>query len=321
MSSETHTDTTVAVHDVIIDKLSITFDIPNTQMNALAPRLQEFAHTSFGSGCWNPNYQTGARIWLNEGIVKEKSRTSCITVHTQPKFAHYKSCRVEWNPSQIAVDEVAYIAFNDYLDLDFTTLWDGKVTRIDLAIDVDNVMIEEFLFHVPKFQLFENRYKSGMTRYLGGRSGNCCYDKIAQLNARNAKTHASNRVAVPDHPRMRLEAVLRPDLWCPEIREIPNPFESLQLRRFSAATIDVKKGGSDLLLLLQLARYRGLNAALAVCKKRDRKRLLQQVLESQETCHWWDPAGPWGGFEKRFLEIDALMNPESVAFKNAANFV
>jgi len=260
MSSETHTDTVVAVHDVIIDKLSITFDIPSTQMNSLASRLQEIAHTSFGSGCWNPNYQVGARIWLNEHLVKEKSKTSCITAHTQPKFANYKSCRVEWNPSKIAVEDVAFVAFNDLLEIDFTALWDGKVTRIDLAIDVDNVILDEFLFYVPKLQLFENRYKSGMTRYLGGRSGNryyCCYDKIAQLNALNARTHVSNRVAVPNRPKMRLEAVLKPDLWWPEVREVPNPFESLQLRRFSAATNDGKKGNSDLAPVVTCRPLRG----------------------------------------------------------------
>lgn len=119
---------------------------------------------------------------------------------------------------------------------------------------------------------------------------------------------------------MRLEVVLKPDLWWPDVREIPNPFESLQLRRFSATTTTGKKGNSDLRLLLCTARYEGLNAALAVCKKRDKKRLLEQVLESQETCSWWDPVILWEGFEKRFLEIDALMNPEVVAFKNAANF-
>lgn len=323
MSSNTHTGTLVTAHEVIIDKLSITFDIPSEQMPPLAARLQEIAHTSFGSRCWNPNYQAGARIWLNEHLVKEKSTTSCVAVHTQPKFANYKSCRVEWNPSKISVDDIAYIAFEDFLELDFSALWDGKVTRIDLAVDVDNVLIDDFLFHVPKLQLFENRFKSGLTRYLGGRSGNryyCCYDKVAQLIALNAKTHPSNRVAIPDHPRMRLEAVLKPDLWWPEVREIPNPFESLQLRRFSATTTTGKKGNSDLRLLLRAARYEGLNAALAVCKKRDKKRLLEQVLESQETCNWWDPVVLWEGFEKRFLEIDALMNPEVVAFKNAANF-
>jgi len=57
-----------------------------------------------------------------------------------------------------------------------------------------------------------------------------------------------------------------------------------------------------------------------VCKRRDKKRLLEQVLETQETCDWWDPVGLWGGFEKRFLEIDALMNPDVTVFKHATNF-
>lgn len=72
-------------------------------------------------------------------------------------------------------------------------------------------------------------------------------------------------------------------------------------------------------MVLRLARYEGLNAALAIYDTKRKQRLLKQVLQSQRECDWWDAVALWGGFEKRFLEIDALMNPNVVAFKNAAN--
>ena len=322
MSSNIYTSSPVTAHSAIIDKLAITFDVPDFQMQLIAKRLKEVVQEKFGSPCGSPNYRVGAKIWLNEHLVKEKATSSCITVHTQPKHDYHKACRVEWNPSKVSTDDVAFIAFEDVLNTDFALVYDGTVNRIDVAVDVDNVMIDELLFFAPKFQLFENRFKSGLTRYIGGRSGNryyCCYDKRAQIIEHNTQVNPLHKSEVPEYPRMRIEAVLRPKLWWPECREIPNPFAPLKIRRFNCPTTGDKKECTDLAMVLRLARYEGLNAALAIYDTKRKQRLLRQVLQSQRECDWWDPTTLWTGFEERFLEIDKLINPASQTCGIAVN--
>ena len=72
-------------------------------------------------------------------------------------------------------------------------------------------------------------------------------------------------------------------------------------------------------MVLRLARYEGLNAALAIYDTKQKKRLLKQVLQSQPECDWWNPTALWKGFEKQFLEIDKFTNPASHNFGIAAN--
>jgi hypothetical protein len=312
MSSNTHTSVSVTAHDVVIDKLAITFDVPDFQLQLIAKRLKQVAQEKFGSPCGSPNYRVGARIWLNEFLVEEKATSSCVAVHALPKHDYYNACRVEWNPSKVSAEDVAYIVFGDILDTDIASVYDGTVTRIDLAVDVDNVLIDDFRFYAPKFQLYENRFKSGLTRYIGGRSGNkyyCCYDKRAQIIEHNTKVHPYHQSEVPDHPRMRVEAVIRPKLWWPECREMANPFTTLQLRRFRRPVTGDEEWDTELTMLLRLARYEGLNAALAIYKGSKKQRMLKKVLQSQIACDWWEPSILWQGYEKQFLEIDNFINP------------
>lgn len=275
---------TVTAHNVIIDKLAITFDLPESLVTLTAKRLREISQEPFGRYCGSRNYEVGAKIWLNDHLIQEKATSSCVTIHTLPRFAGYRSLRVEWNPSKVATDAVAFIVFGGMLELDFAYLGEGGVTRIDLAIDVDNVQIDDILFHVPKFQLYENRYKSGLTRYIGGKSGKrnyCCYDKRAEIIEHNRKVNPLHKVDVRDAPRMRIEARLRPKILWPNLANIENPFLPMRLRRFSPLSPGDDSKDGCLQLLLGYAQYAGLGAALAKLGKREKARMLKRVLETQ----------------------------------------
>ena len=201
-------------------------------------------------------------------------------------------CRVEWNPAKITTDVIAYVVFEDLLELDFALLDNGTVTRIDLAIDIDNVQINNILFHVPKFQLFENHFKSVFTRYIGGRASNryfCCYDKRAQIIKHNKKVNPLHKVDVPEHPRMRIEARLRPKISWPNVANIENPFLPMQLRHFLPPSEESDSADGYFRLLLGYARYAGLGAALAKLGKAEKSRMLDMVLTTPAEVGWWQP--------------------------------
>ena len=118
---------------------------------------------------------------------------------------------------------------------------------------------------------------------------------------------------------MRIEAVLRPKLWWPECRAIPNPFTALQLRRYIRSLAGDKNLRTELATVLRLARYDGLNAALLICDGTKKQRLLKKILQTQIECDWWDPAKLWRGFEDQFLEIDKFIGPSTQGIDVAVN--
>ena len=311
MASVIQQSDSVTAHNVIIDKLAITFDVPASQVTLIAERVRSLAMEPFARPCGSQNYDVGVKLFMNEHLIQEKATSSCVTVHTKPKIAGYKLCRVEWNPAKIATDDIAYIVFEDMLELDFSFLGSGTVTRIDLAIDIDNVQIDDILFHVPKFQLFENRYKSGLTRYIGGRASGryfCCYDKRAEIIEHNMKVNPLHRVDVPEHPLMRIETRLRPKILWPNLINIENPFQPMELRRFSSCMPSLNASDDCLWLVLAYAHYAGLNAALAGFEKRAKTRMLSRILETQEACGWWRPGKLWNGFLNQYDEINSFVN-------------
>jgi hypothetical protein len=300
----------VTAQNVIIDKLAITFDVPASQVKLIATRLRNIAQESFGRFCGSKNYELGANIYMNENQMKDFSTSSCVTVHTQPRFAEQKSCRIEWNPAKVSAEIVSLFVFNEMLELDFSLIESGTVTRIDLAIDVDNAQIDDILFFAPKFQLFENRYKSGLTRYIGGRWGQryfCCYDKRAEIIDHNKRVHALHKIDVPNHPRMRIEARLRPKILWNNLVHTTNPFETLKVRQFSADASAGDSANAYFPLFLAHARYVGLNAALAKLPKRHKKRMRDEVLETQDECGWWQPKKLWNGFYDQYENIDSFV--------------
>ena len=308
-------DTTVTTTGVFIDKIAITFNVPKAVESQVADRVRQLNADKVSRFCPSSNYVLGARMWLNEHLAHELSTNSCVTFHTTPKTAGNRSCRVEWNPAKVSAEDVAHIVFGDYLDIDFALLNEGVVTRIDLAVDVENVLIDELLFHVPRFRIFRNDYSGGVTRYLGGRTGSryfCCYDKQAQIAQNNKRLRPEHRESVPGHPRTRIEARIKGStLRFPDLRNIENPFEILSIRKFTGM-IDPGTLESELTAVtLHLAQYEGLNAALDRIGGRRRKRVKQAILASQISCDWWCPKELWSGFHKSYDSISECVGIQS----------
>ena len=303
---------TVTAHDVIIDKLAITFNVPESQVQSIASRLTAIRKEKYAAYSKNVNYQVGTNIWLNEHSIQERATSSCVKVHTLPKFAGHRSCRVEWNPSKIPTEIVASVALQNYLGIDPSLVGQGIVTQLDVAVDVDNVQINDILFHVPKFRLFKNIISSGMTRYIGGRTGRryyCCYDKRAEIIAHNTRVYwDTHKQPVPDHPRMRVEARLSPRVFWSELDQIENPFGIMQLRQFSTCTAADGVPGQYLRMVLALARHDGLNAALSTLDKKTRALMKKMILDAQECCGWWCPEKLWTGFYDSYDEINSFIN-------------
>ncbi len=301
----------VSARGAFIDKLAITFDIPAQYEGHLAQRLQLLMQDKVATYCPSRNYKTGVRIWLNDHLIKENATSSCMTIHAFPKVAGYRTCRVEWNPDKIAIHDIAVIAFGDFLELDFAMVNSGVVTGLDLAVDISNAKINDFVFHVPKFQLFRNYYGSGTTRYLGGNAGSryfCCYDKRAEIIQHNKKVNFRHVVPVPEYPLMRIEARLRPlKLAWKALGCVDNPFESLKIWHFLTDYPSHESADPIVKLVLSLAQYTGLNSALHHLGKHQRKATLIQLQKMKQDCDWWNPSKFWSGFQKKYHEIDSEM--------------
>jgi sarcosine oxidase delta subunit len=94
----------------------------------------------------------------------------------------------------------------------------GKVTRIDFAVDISSEQVEEYFYHYPKMQYVERvQSKSGCTEYIGAKAKTgkrvIVYDRLPAIKAYNNKKYKEKqKMPVPDKHIMRVEIKLFPDI-------------------------------------------------------------------------------------------------------------
>ncbi|MBF0434873.1 MAG: hypothetical protein HQL77_05800 [Magnetococcales bacterium] len=267
--------TKITVFPLTMDKLSITFNVPDQYQNQLLKVM-------YADDC-NSMYQKAfsfsvTRKWLPYAPSAMVSTTTA-RLQAGPKSSVYGSAKMKFGRLTFTPSKVTDIAelrskVNQVMPVGFG--WDhimatGIVTRMDLAIDIVNVQIDDLLFVHGKTKITEVNTKSGRTEYLGGKykSGKlvALYDKTAQIKTNNAKAvFSKDKEPVPDFPVTRLEIRLDQNAYgfkkmlVSQLFQLKNPFPNLMVASIHhQANSSLEAWVWD--VFLRLARYEGAHAA------------------------------------------------------------
>jgi hypothetical protein len=221
---------------------------------------------------------------------------------TSPWSDH--SFRCEYNPDAIGPEGVEKVGkfFNELYTFfnthgDFPDFWERfKITRIDLAVDLDHASLEDLIFYNARSQRWEvypvenlKGKKYMETEYLGGISGAKrlrVYDKKVELR-KNKKIHLPNE-------RTRIEYTLKLSKPLQQLFEIKNPFLTLGI--YEARALDEgNKKDWRWIQFLDSIRCRGLKGALSVIPKQTRRGNLKK-LNKTAGFDWWNPDKVWETF-------------------------
>src|SRR6266496_5702748 len=160
------------VLDTFIDKISITCDVPVAQQYEIIQGLkneQKGPKYIYGISASLP---LGTKFLESDG---DKNTDTKLLVQCSPPASHkdMKFMRVEWNPERIAVDDVAAVLTMLSPGLYEQIMTKGTITRLDVAVDVANLAIDDYVFHRPGIRYTRIECQSGKTMYLGSDESEC----------------------------------------------------------------------------------------------------------------------------------------------------
>lgn len=279
--------TTNTAPNPIIDKISITTNIANTdRRRGVLQAMYELPrdHKSGWLNTRHTGYRAAARIhpFRSDGDGQAFA-DDFMLVQAGPKKDGNAFLRFEWNPSRFDAEQTAHLFGQlEYgLDLPWFYFWQGTVTRIDVAVDLEGIQIGDYVFDRLKAPLRVAYYKKGQlqTVYLGKNAKGQArvYDKAAELKD-------------PSRTRTRIEVAACPRCTGDELIHLPNPFMNIQV-------FDVLKAGLDLnpvdvRLLNMAAQARGIKPPLsmypdAISKDREAK-IRASVPKFWTPQLWWN---------------------------------
>jgi hypothetical protein len=157
-----------------------------------------------------------------------------------PKNSQGGYLRLEWNPDRFtpAQRSSLFKQFDDLLDLPWFWFWHAKVTRVDIALDVDGIKIDNYVFDRKNAPIRHVIAKHGVveTIYLGSNAKGQVrvYDKGRQLNDSSIC-------------RLRIEAVCRPQWLAKDLFGLKNVFGPVQVYDVLNADLQIGKLDSQLL--------------------------------------------------------------------------
>lgn len=293
----------ITVYPIIMDKITITFNVTEQYHNHLLDCMKNDKPNSMYK---KAIYLEVARQWPPYTPSNKESTTKAY-LQAGPRLK-INFCRLTFTPSKVR--EIAELRSKIDQVMPFSGGWDhivknGTVTRMDLAVDVVNVNIDELLFSYGKIQITGVNTKRGRTEYLGGwlNSGKMVviYDKVAQIKNSNSKEFFSKyRDPVPELPVTRLEIRLDDNL--PELNKksigqlskLTNPFLNLLI----TYTDSMNNNFIDpwvLELFLRLAKFEGAHAALSAFPSSYQSTLKYKIKSAPPK--WWRPKHTWRGYQ------------------------
>ena len=281
------------VGPLIIDKIAITFDVPFDVKKAIKKNFQEGVDGSFKTG----NYQLNVRLPGNEFWATDTSGDSMIVLQAFPKekIKTAPTCRLEYNPSKVSTGDVVEHLSQFGISYEGHVLA-GRISRIDLAVDIVGAEMDQLLFSASKFSTTENHFSNGRTLYIGGASSNthfALYDKASKLKKKNAKTSLKAlHESLPEVQITRVEARLKPGVPMADVSGIPNPF--LRLKVLEVPVLKKVKKNDFLNTFFMLARVSGVYPAQMRLSKEGKKATMDFLVTAQ--AKWWKPDSMWAEF-------------------------
>ncbi|QDM29366.1 hypothetical protein FNL56_27100 [Tardiphaga sp. vice304] len=196
-----------------------------------------------------------------------------LFIQVGPRFSGIRDYRIEFNPSkldqdgldevQAIVEEITHIPFRDFVA-------SGKVTRIDVALDLPTLTLEDVVIRSKgqkSFGAFTDGKGILKNAYLGDPKANrsSCYTK---------KTKGQR-------PFLRIERQLKPGCPGSGVTLLPNPFEKIDM--VSTSTIEPYLDQIGPKYFFDRVRLRGIGRVLEEFPAKERKVILAALKDPTKT--------------------------------------
>ncbi len=290
-----------------IDKLSVTIPVSDSEQAVLQKTFQKDMNEYWGGKAWDSiHYHINKKIYLSG---------ESVLFQGWPKMTNSNWMRLEFNPAKVDPSEVGVILNSFYPGGYQNLISYGSVTRIDFAIDVKLLQVEDLIFQYPGVSISQNHLKAGriQTAYLGdveSENSFIFYDKVEEIKTNNNKLGKNYKVELPKVPTTRIEWRYRPGKNCTLknlLSTTKNRFEKLNLAvirdRPKVPKIDFD---SMVRFVIHMSRYEGLQQALYHVPKPKRQLVKNTIIQAMYS-DWWKPSEIWQSLP---AALEPIINPK-----------
>ncbi|QBK30145.1 hypothetical protein [Roseitalea porphyridii] len=272
---------TILQSEIKIDRITICTNEPNHEFAQAS--IKHLMHTNFIEELSGIKVRPGSRYVIdvkldfplgllsNHSPLKGKTSVAKAFFQAGPKAPGVPTYRLELNPSNFEphdwIELEAFIASSTNFEWQ-TFVWKGKITRLDLAIDMPGRQLSELLFGSSRKQkhgVYGDRNSYPETQYFGAsnRSRVVVYDKQKPPKKK---------------PLLRLERRLYPAVFGADLIALKNPF--CGIRAWHVSILDCLPPSPYKQQIEDSLRLRGINRGLSELPKPDRN-ILRKALKSQ----------------------------------------
>jgi hypothetical protein len=237
----------------------------------------------------NPSSHIGGK-WSKESVL----------VQCNPRNGKGGFLRLEWNPAtwkKLGAIGHLWGKLEEIMcsppDFD-EFLLAAKVTRLDLAIDIEGIRPDDCIWELPKAFYRNNIMKGGklQTEYLGS-------NKTAKLRIYDKGAE----MGLPELAITRVERVVKAgNLRLIELPALSNVFTGLKCYDVRAALAKPGQKGASLVpleyrsMVHDACAHRGLNAAMGRFTSEQLRKAVKTAIVSTVPA-FWDPAAIWEGWQ------------------------
>lgn len=288
--------------ELFIDKLCMTVDYPASDRPKIIEAFKKAKKDHLAGWFPSTTYKHGIKLLPEEqenGVILQ-----CTPFAN--KKASAKFLRIEFNPSHVDLPTLK-THLKEILPGGYGYIMaKGKITRIDLAVDVDYIDAHDVLAkslnpYVKVDSLFS---KNGHveSRYVGSMESKKffrLYDKPAEIEKKNKKKVV--KATVPEHKILRIEYS---NSQCPSFQtvlDLPNPFLQLDVAVYRQHK-PFKDDHPMWPLFLTACRFQGVKQALGYVSKSEAE-LFKERLAKEGMKSWWKPEQVWSGVQAAIEKV------------------
>ena len=282
------------IYPPAIDKLSICLAIDDNQDKEDIEKNLWMILKSPGEGFFGAKKTGGYQINLRMHLPSTNASFTkhFILIQARPYNIHAPFMRFEWNPWKIGVEGLGYFKamLETMIPYGYLQLRsDGKVTRLDIAVDILGTPIDELIIRAKRsraYSLYMGADGHIETVYLGKPKSaqTVAYDRVKKLQKEGQKA--------PAFPITRIECRLKPNIPLHQIAALKNPLRRVVVIDLSKA--DLPACAAHLVWFRDSCRTRGIKNALRVLPTKERKTYEKAI--NAATVHWWDPEVIWSSW-------------------------
>ncbi|MEH6468841.1 MAG: phage/plasmid replication protein [Porticoccus sp.] len=298
----TFLSTDQVVSRVMCDKISIVTSLPElADYQSVYDQLGLLvADNLYGHKKVNPVYGCSRQLYVDQNWNLPSYLRRKMMFQMKESALEKHPVRLEFNPTLDDMGMVrTYVTYITGMEWE-SVMENAKVTRIDIAVDLEEADLADFAFDCKYAQKTSCYCNHGVleTIYFGSGESQlhlCIYDKSKELDK---KGHGGELIRIEARCRSK------PPTPLTELAKIPCPFDRLEIKDLR----NLKLGASEIeRLALELARFKGLKRALSDCGATTAKSLAKRL--SSHKCAWWDAGAIWEGWDK---VVEAIQNPPPV---------